>query len=136
MIDELDILEEEINGMDVTPMVNLSLVLLLIFMVTSPFFTKTLMPVNVPQAVTSKTEDQENITISISPVDGYGLNEELISKKDLARELRAAMKTSGISYVLIRADERVPHGEIEDVMKIGKRLGVKRIAFATIPKVR
>ena len=134
---DLDFEEDEdgIGEMDVTPLVNLSLVLVLIFMVTSPFFAKTLMPVVLPEAVTSQTEDRENLTISISPNQGFAINEIPIKKPALANEIRRQIRKSGISYVLIRADSRVPHGEVEDVMKICKQLKVKRVAFATVPKV-
>jgi biopolymer transport protein ExbD len=133
---ELDILSEESVSVDVTPLVNVALVLVLIFLVTSPFLMKQLMGVKLPEAVTTKTESQENITISISPDEGYAINEIPISKDALAVELSRQIKKSGISYVLIRADERVPHGEVEDLMKLSKQLRIRRIAFATIPKIR
>jgi biopolymer transport protein ExbD len=122
-----------VNAINITPLVDVCLVLVLIFMVTSPFFAKQLMPVTLPRASTAESEDRENITVSISPEDGYAVNETSVSKDDLVRELRKQLRASGFSFVLIRADERVPHGEVQDVMKLCKRIGVRRIAFATDP---
>ena len=125
---------EGFKGINVTPLVDVCLVLVLIFLVTSPFFSKALLPVRLPQAVSSKAEDQENITLSISPDEGFAINEVPINRSDLSRELRKKMKDSGFSFLLIRADERVPYGEVQNVLKIGKALGVRRIAFGTSPK--
>ena len=125
---------EGFSAINVTPLVDVCLVLVLIFLVTSPFFAKNLIPLILPQAVSSKAEDQENITLSISPSDGFAINEVSVSKDELTRELRKKMKESGFSFLLIRADERVQYGEVQDVLKIGKNLGVRRIAFATQPK--
>lgn len=126
--------DEGFKAINVTPLVDVCLVLVLIFLVTSPLFTKALVPVRLPQAVSSKAEDQENITLSISPEDGFAINEVPVSKSDLTGELRKKIKESGFAFLLVRADERVPCGEVQDVLKIGKSLGVKRIAFATLPK--
>ena len=127
--------EDEIADIDVTPMVNLGLVLVMIFLVTSPYFVKDLIPVILPQAVSSESENMENITISISPTEGYFINEIPIRKRALRHLLQRALNDSHKKYILIRADERVPHGEIEDVLKITKSLGVRKIAFATVPKI-
>lgn len=127
-------LEEEMNGINVAPLVDVCLVLLLVFMVTSSYFAKQLIPVAVPAAVTSQSETRENITISMSPKEGYALNEVPLSKAALATELRRHIRKTGIKYVLIRADERVPHGEVDQILKISKRAGAGRIAFATVPK--
>jgi biopolymer transport protein ExbD len=133
-MDDFDSLDESSSGINVTPLVDVSLVLVLIFLVTSPFFAKTLIPVVLPQAVSSATESQENITISISP-EGYALNEIPLKKPALETEMRRAVNETGIRFLLIRADERIPHGDIEDIMKIGRAVGMKRIAFATVPKI-
>ena len=126
--------DEDVSGINITPLVDVCLVLLLIFMVTSSYFTKQLIPVNVPHAVTSQSETEKNITISLSPTQGYALNEVPLSKAALATELRRHIKETGIRYVLIRADERVPNREVEELMKMSKHAGAGRIAFATVPK--
>ncbi|OVE78193.1 hypothetical protein BVX98_00995 [bacterium F11] len=127
--------EEDESHINTTPIVNVSLVLVMIFLVTSPYFVKDLIPVLLPKAVTSETESEENITISISPSEGYAINEVPIDKNHLAFNLESVVKRSGLTYVLIRADQRVPHGEVEDIMKMSRKVGIKRISFATVPKL-
>lgn len=125
---------EEISGINVTPLVDVSLVLVLIFMVTSPFFSKPLMNVSLPRAVSSKSENRQNITVSVSPEEGYSVNEIPVDKKALPFLVQSQMDKSGFSFILIRADERVPHGEVLEIMEMAKKIGAKRIAFATMPK--
>jgi biopolymer transport protein ExbD len=134
--DALSVAEEDdgVNSINITPLVDVCLVLVLIFMVTTPFFTKTLMNVALPRASTAEAEDRENITVSISPSEGFAVNEVVVSKEGLYKELRRQLESSGFSFVLIRADETVPHGEVQDVMKICKRARVRRVAFATDPR--
>jgi biopolymer transport protein ExbD len=133
MIDSADE-QDEISTVNVTPLIDVALVLVLVFLVTSPYMLKALMPVTLPAAATTESEDQENLTISMSPTEGLALNEVPLSKGALEDELRRKMKKTGISYVLIRADERVPHGDVDDILKMAKRLNVRRISFATVPK--
>ncbi len=123
-----------LSGINVTPLVDVSLVLVLIFLVSSPFFVKSLIPVELPKASSASAEDQKNITVSVAPGENYSINENTVDKKNLSQELQKQMKDSNISFLLIRADEKSAHGEVQDVMKIGKKLGFQRIAFATYPK--
>ena len=92
------------------------------------------MNLRLPESVSAGAEDQQNITVSISPEEGYAVNESAVEKKALSATLHRQMKDSGFTFLLIRADERVAYGDIEDILKIGKELGFKRIAFATTPK--
>ncbi len=128
--------QDGVYGINIAPLVDVALVLVLIFMVTSPFFVKGLIPVQLPEAVTSQAENRENITISVSPEEGYAINEASVSRAELSARLELAVKETGFSFLLIRADERVPHGEVEFIMRVGKKIGFKRIAFATVPKSR
>jgi len=127
---------EESYSVNITPLVDVSLVLVLIFMVTSPFFVKPLVAVKLPEAVSAESEDRQNITVSVAPGGGFFINESEtpVEKADLQKSLEEAMKATGFDFMLIRADERIPHGEIQDLMRIAKRAKVKRIAFATSPR--
>lgn len=122
------------SGINVTPLVDVSLVLVLIFMVTSPFFTKSHIPVNVPAAHSGKYEEHKNVSVTLSPEDGISVNETRVSLSELGAELKKQIKDTGFDAVLIRADERVGSGEVQDVMRIAKNAGAGRIAFATRPK--
>ena len=125
-----------ISGINVTPLVDVSLVLVLIFIVTSPFFVKNLIQVRIPTATSATSEDEENITVSITAGEEYAVNEAVVQKEDLAVELSRQKEESNLSFLLIRADEKVAHGDVLDVLKLGKKMGFRRIAFATVPPIR
>ena len=136
-IDGFDDAEDTVTGgINITPLTDVGLTLVIVFMVMSPIVVKNLIPVKLPEAVTAKSERTENITISISPEDGFAINEVPLKREALELELDHVLQRTKITYILIRADERVPYGEVEDVMKMAKRLGGAQIAFATIPKGR
>jgi biopolymer transport protein ExbD len=124
------------GGINITPLTDVGLTLVIVFMVMSPIVVKNLLPVKLPEAVSAKSERTENITISVSPEDGFAINEVPVKRETLERELDRTIQRSHITYVLIRADERIPYGEVEDIMKMAKRLGGTQIAFATVPKSR
>lgn len=126
-------MEEEsgFHGINVTPLVDVSLVLVLIFMVTSPFFAKALMPVSLPQARSAESEDQKNITVSMAADGRIEVNEVPVQLQGLREEINKQMDKTGFSFVLIRADERVLNGDIQDVMRAAKQANVSRVAFAT-----
>ncbi len=127
--------EDNISGsINITPLTDVGLTLVIVFMVMSPIVVKNLIPVKLPEAVTAKAERTENITISISPEEGFAINEVPLKREALELELDRTLRRSNITYILIRSDERVPYGEVEDVMKMAKRLGGTQIAFATVPK--
>lgn len=135
MNDDIDMMEEDdVSGVNITPVVDVALVLLMIFLVTSPFFIKDLLPVSLPKAVSSETEASGNITVSISPDLGFAVNEVPVLRANLIKEMKRAIRNSNNRVLLIRADERVPSGEVEDVMKISRKMKIRRIAFATLPK--
>ena len=126
--------ESGFHGINVTPLVDVSLVLVLIFMVTSPFFAKALMPVSLPQARAAESEDQKNITVSLASDGRIEVNEVPVEMNGLRQEIMNQMDKTGFSFVLIRADERVLNGEVQDVMRAAKQANVSRVAFATTPK--
>jgi biopolymer transport protein ExbD len=130
----LDQREDGVNAINITPLVDVCLVLVLIFMVTSPFFARQLMTVALPRASAAETEDRENITVSMSLKEGFAVNEVSVPRENLYAELKRQLNVSGFSFVLIRADQTVAYGEVEEVMKLCKKAKVKRIAFATDPR--
>ncbi len=126
--------ESGFHGINVTPLVDVSLVLVLIFMVTSPFFAKALMPVSLPQARSAESEDQKNIAVSLAADGRIEVNEVSVDMDGLRQEIINQMDKTGFSFVLIRADERVLNGQIQDVMRAAKQAKASRVAFATTPR--
>jgi len=127
--------DEMITGINVTPLVDVMLVLLIIFMVTARIIVSQGMPMDLPKAASGEsiqtvfsvelTADGKTVVDS-TPV----ANDDLIS--GLAR--RAKEKNKDLRAV-IRADSKVEHGRVIHVLDLLNRTGVSKIAFAVAPSV-
>jgi|SRR5450432_1246937 biopolymer transport protein ExbD len=122
-----------IAGINVTPLVDVTLVLLIIFMVTARIIVSQGMPMDLPKAASGEALQQVfSVELSIdgkTRVDSADLpNDEAITP--LAKAAKA--KTPDLRAV-IRADRKVEHGRVIHVLDLLKRAGVAKIAFAVSP---
>jgi biopolymer transport protein ExbD len=122
-----------ISGINVTPLVDVTLVLLIIFMVTAKIIVSQGMPMDLPQSASG--EDIQTVFSVELTQDGktrvdsrFVDNDELIGR--LAKEAKA--KTKDLRAV-IRADKKVEHGRVIHVLDLLKQSGVAKIAFAVAP---
>jgi biopolymer transport protein TolR len=128
----------EIN---ITPLVDVVLVLLLIFMLTAPVLQSGI-TVAVPhtRTVTQLTEQRTVVTIDknqnvfLQQSNRNSGNDTPINLTDLTSDLRAAGRASAANQVIyVRADERVPFGAFASVMDAVKRAGITNISIVTQP---
>jgi biopolymer transport protein ExbD len=125
-----------IAGINVTPLVDVTLVLLIIFMVTARIIVSQGMPMDLPKAASGEAL-QQVFSVELSAdgktrVDSSDLpNDEAIMP--LAKA--AKVKTADLRAV-IRADRKVEHGRVIHVLDLLKRAGVSKIAFAVSPTDR
>ncbi|OIO54043.1 MAG: protein TolR [Alphaproteobacteria bacterium CG_4_10_14_0_2_um_filter_63_37] len=119
------------SEINVTPLVDVMLVLLIIFMVTAPMLTQGVQ-VNLPkvrgQAIVSQVEPM------VVSVDGKGvvhLQDHAIAEAELAAKLTAIVKTNPELKVYLRGDAAVPYGRIAQVMALIKNAGVSAIGLVT-----
>jgi biopolymer transport protein ExbD len=122
-----------ISGINVTPLVDVTLVLLIVFMVTAKIIVSQGMPMDLPKAASG--EEIQNIFSVELTVDGKTRVDSLAVANDdaipeLARQAKA--KNKDIRAV-IRADKKVEHGRVIRVLDLLKQEGVSKIAFAITP---
>ncbi len=122
-----------ISGINVTPLVDVTLVLLIVFMVTAKIIVSQGMPMDLPKAASG--EEVQNVfsvelTVDgLTRVDSVGVpNDASIS--DLAKQAKG--KNKDIRAV-IRADKKVEHGRVIGVLDLLKQAGIAKIAFAVSP---
>jgi biopolymer transport protein TolR len=119
----------EIN---VTPMVDVMLVLLIIFMVSAPLLTVGV-PVDLPQT-RAKTldQDKEPLTVSVTPKGVYLQNTE-IPVEELVPKLKAITEARGGSEerIFVRGDKQVEYGTVMKVMGRLSEAGFRRVALVT-----
>lgn len=123
--------DEAITAINVTPLVDVCLVLVIIFMVTAPLFSQPVMKVELPKATTDEGESTENITITIDPDEKIAVNAKEVTFEELKPELKIKLQESAEKYVIIRADNLTNHGIVLKALDIAKELGAKKLVFAT-----
>ncbi|MBI3557416.1 MAG: biopolymer transporter ExbD [Deltaproteobacteria bacterium] len=117
--------DDEISAINVTPLVDVVLVLLVIFMITAPALYQNALKVQLPQAQSG--EDQSKSTMQIV-LDATGII-TLQSKKVTLDELSAQIKTTHPRSSIIVADKKVEHGKVISIMDVLKANGVQKISF-------
>jgi biopolymer transport protein TolR len=120
----------EIN---VTPMVDVMLVLLIVFMITAPLMT-TGVDVNLPEVVAKPiTIDSEPLTITIDAAGTVYLMETQITADDLVAKLIAISKNGAQERIVLRADKDINYGAVMNVMARVHSAGFVNLALATEP---
>jgi biopolymer transport protein ExbD/biopolymer transport protein TolR len=123
--------DNELSDINITPLVDVMLVLLVAFVITIPVLTNAI-HVNLPKTITT-TPPQEQKTITVT-VDGAGkvfLNNNEIVRADLERQLQALQRANPDLSLHLRADERVSYGPVAKVMAAIEHAGVTRVAILT-----
>lgn len=125
-----------INGINITPLVDVCLVLVIIFMVAAPLMMKPILPVDLPKAHTSEGKDTDNITITITKDHRWALNEEEMEPSAIQPLLIEKVEASRDRYVIIRADRDVKHAYVLKALRMARRAGAWDYAIATEQKTR
>ena len=119
------------NEINVTPFVDVMLVLLIIFMVTAPLLT-TGIKVNLPQSnANSISEKKEPVTISLNSKGEIFLQKKKMNKKTLIRKLSLLKKQDESLKIYIRGDKTLDYGKVMALMGDINKAGFKKIALVT-----
>jgi biopolymer transport protein TolR len=120
-----------IADINVTPLVDVMLVLLIIFMVAAPMMTSGV-PIDLPQTQAGALNAQtQPITISIKQDGQVFLQETQIDAADIAAKLQAIATTGYNERIFVRGDGKAPYGVIADVMSRIQEAGYKNIGLVT-----
>ena len=122
---------------DITPLVGVALILVIVFMVTSPMMMTTAdMQIDLPKAKTIETKSETNITVSLSNEKELALNDKIVSFTILSNELKKLVKEYPDRLVIISADKNVQHKKILQLLSLVKKTGANHLAFATLQRNR
>ena len=126
--------EDGITGINVTPLVDIMLVLLIIFMVASNYIVKEAIEVNLPKAATGEEVNSENKSIAlILKKDGrIFLNGELSTTDQIAKASKA-LSTEKNAQAMIAADRGTPHGEVVKMIDLIRINGLTSFAINIDP---
>jgi biopolymer transport protein TolR len=124
--------QSSISDINVTPLVDVVLVLLIIFMVTAPVLQSGI-EVNVPKTRTVKEITEERMVISINKQQRVFLGSDAININEIKNKLRQKIRDPQHQSVFIRADEDVPFGAFATVMDAVKGAGITNVSIVTQP---
>jgi biopolymer transport protein ExbD/biopolymer transport protein TolR len=124
--------QSAISDINVTPLVDVVLVLLIIFMVTAPVLQSGI-EVNVPKTRTVKEITEERMVISINKQQRVFLGSDAININEIKTKLRQKIRDPQHQSVFIRADEDVPFGAFATVMDAVKGAGITNVSIVTQP---
>jgi biopolymer transport protein TolR len=121
-----------LSEINVVPLVDVVLVLLIIFMVTAPLLYRGI-DVNLPKSAINTIQPEERIVLTINGERKIFLDQQEISLGRLERSLGDRAKANPEIAVYLRADEQVPYGMIVQIMDAVKRVGIDRLGMVTTP---
>lgn len=120
--------EKEISEINMTPFVDIVLVILIIFMATATFIVEQKIPLNLPKSETGETKNNENYEIVISITKrGIFLNDKPISLKELKNRLNNFKN----NIVVLRADRDIKFQKVVDVIDVCRELGIEKYVVET-----
>jgi biopolymer transport protein TolR len=124
------------SQINVTPLVDVMLVLLIIFMVTAPMMQQG-MQVNLPKAqAKALPAPEESVTVSIERTGRVFINSEEIPVDDLRSRLDGIFTGKSRKEIFLKADREVPYGEVVKTMAVIKRAGIERLGMVTEPSAK
>jgi biopolymer transport protein ExbD len=121
-----------ITGINVTPLVDITLVLLIIFMVTAKLVVSRAVPMDLPKAATGGTV-QEVFSVSVPADQTLVLEGKALSELELLTRARAALAKNPELRAIIDADGSVPHKRVLGALDILRQAGLTRVAFGARP---
>ncbi|MCF6247273.1 MAG: protein TolR [Desulfobacula sp.] len=122
------------SEINVTPFVDVMLVLLIIFMVTAPMMVQGV-DVDLPKATSKALKGSEDkLIISIDDDLKVFINEQVVSVEFLTQKLGAILENLEQKSVYLRADKKVPYGIVVNVISKIKKAGVDSLGMITLPE--
>jgi len=118
---------------NVTPIIDVALVLVIILLITAPMITALSMEIDLPKARTRSIEDEVRVSITLGREGELAIDDELVAPDQLLRVLAGKISKSSNKNILVvvRADATITHGTVKQVINDARMAGAKRIAVAT-----
>jgi len=124
---------DSIADINVTPLVDVMLVLLIIFMVTAPILQQGV-SIDLPKVTTGPLAGQsEQLVVNIAKTGQVYLNDTAYNLPDLTEKLRAIAVTRHDQPIYVRADQAVPYGQVMRTMAAVRQAGIVRVGLVTEP---
>jgi len=122
-----------ISQINVTPLVDVMLVLLIIFMVTAPILQQGV-SIDLPKVAAGPlTGEEEQLVVNVAKGGQVYLNDTAMTPEQLKEKLRAIVAARPDRQLYVRADQAVPYGQVMQVMGAVRDAGLVRVGLVTEP---
>ena len=128
--------DDAIFGINVTPLVDITLVLLIIFMATAHLIVHRSMTLNLPKVANSQNVPSQSIQVQLEADKSLHLNNQPVDAPSLAINLAQMARLDPGLKVSLSADERVSWGDVATVLDTIRGAGITHIATEVLPKKR
>lgn len=123
-----------LSEINVTPLVDVMLVLLVVFMITAPMMQQGI-DIQLPKTATSGIETKsEPLVITIKQNQTVLIGETKVSLSSLREKIQGIFKTRTDKQVYIKADKKVDYGVVAEVIADVKAAGIENVGLVTLPK--
>jgi biopolymer transport protein ExbD len=125
-----------ISKVNVVPLIDVCLVLVIILLVTAPMMVQSDLPVDLPEARTREAEDEVNVSITLSSNGDLAVDDLRVSRETLGATLHSRLAEKGNNSVLVvvRADSNAPYVAVRELLDQARAAGAERVAIATRQK--
>ncbi len=119
-----------IADINVVPLVDIILVVLIIFMVTAPMFMKPTINVNLPKAASGDQTAPSKLNIALTADGRINLNGTFVGEQEVRTKAAEELAKNPDVQAIISADKDVPHGRVVGLLDVVKEAGVKKFAIS------
>jgi biopolymer transport protein TolR len=124
---------QPMSDINVTPLVDVMLVLVVIFIITAPLLASTI-PLSLPKTDAAQPADApKSVTLVVDKTGQAFLNDRPLGLDELAQRLAETARQNPDTEVQLRADEGVAYGKVVQVMGVAQKAGLNRIGFVADP---
>jgi biopolymer transport protein TolR len=126
-----------ITRVNVTPIIDVALVLVIILLVTAPLITVSGLPVHLPEARTREAENERNLSVTLTADGRIAIDRDDVPAGMLRQVLAARLAEPGNAHVrvVVRADAAVPYAAVRRMLEELRAAGAEHVAIATRQKV-
>lgn len=126
---------EPVTEVTVIPVIDVSLVLLVILFVSAPMMSYPNLAVDLPK-VRAPADEDPGVAVTLTRLGDLAVESEKTPWALLPSELQKALAKDREGLVVVRADKDVPYGDVQRVLRAARSAGAKRLAFATEPPAK
>lgn len=126
--------DDVVSEINVTPLVDVMLVLLIVFIVTAPLMTNSV-KVNLPKAApTQSIQENKTVVLSVKPTGEVFLDKQKVVLENFENDLKQLKATKQDLSLSLNADEGVNYGTVAKLLASIERVGVDKLSIITVPE--